>query len=360
MIFMPIKFTVDGQKIELIGSPFVVADSFDYLEAEFKFYSGHDWDLTEKHAFFTMGENTYDVALVEDAITKDKHLNLLAGTWTVHVVGYDIDGATLIEQITTNPITLTVEQSGISDGEPFPEDIGYKLHFLHLDQTTPQTTVGTFTFPQVNANAAKINTAATPVASAAGLIQWNAVDGTYDMGLLNSSVLQVGQELMFYGKASGAIANGDACQFAGVQGDHILVKKAVGSELMENPRLFIGVATENIANGAFGYVTWLGKVNGVYTATPANQDSDSWVVGDVIYISPTTGQLTKTIPTAGNSIISVGAVIKIQTGASKNGIIVVRPAFGFSANEITFTPVGTMEATNVQAAIAELYAMLNP
>jgi hypothetical protein len=101
-------------------------------------------------------------------------------------------------------------------------------------------------------------------------------------------------------------------------------------------------------------------VNGVYTATPANQDSASWVVGDVIYISPTTGQLTKTIPTAGNSIISVGAVIKIQTGASENGIIMVRPAFGFSANEITFTPVGTMEATNVQAAIAELYAMLNP
>ena len=27
----------------------------------------------------------------------------------------------------------------------------------------------------------------------------------------------------------------------------------------------IGVATQNIANGDFGYITWFGKVNGVYT-----------------------------------------------------------------------------------------------
>ena len=103
---------------------------------------------------------------------------------------------------------------------------------------------------------------------------------------------------------------------------------------MANPRLFIGVATENIANGAYGYVTWLGKINGIYTAAPTNQDNASWVVGDVLYISPTTGQLTKTMPTSRNPVISVGAVIKAQTGASENGIIMVRPAFGFSAGEV--------------------------
>ena len=33
-----LKFTVECQKLELIGDPFVVADSFDYLTGEFRFY----------------------------------------------------------------------------------------------------------------------------------------------------------------------------------------------------------------------------------------------------------------------------------------------------------------------------------
>jgi hypothetical protein len=368
VILMPIRFTVEGQKIELIGNPFVVADSFDYLTAEFRFYDGYDWEEVGivKKAMFQLGTGVpYEVTLTSDKTVKTDHLNLTDGVWKVSVVGYEVSGETLVERITTNKVDLLVVESGSTDGEPFPESIGLLLGFLKRDQTTQQTTTGTFTFPEVTtdsmtADKVQIDTTATPAASAAGLIQWNAVDGTYDMGLLNSSVLQVGQELMFYGKASGAIANGDACQFAGAQDDHILVKKAVAAEVMANPRLFIGVATENIANGAFGYVTWLGKINGIYTATPANQDNASWVAGDVLYVSPTTGQLTKTVPASGSAVISVGAVIKAQTGASENGIIMVRPAFGYSANEIKLTPVGTMTATDVQAAIAELYAMLNP
>jgi hypothetical protein len=196
---------------------------------------------------------------------------------------------------------------------------------LNLQKVTDNgsTTTNIITVPGV-----QINTASTPSASAPGLIQWNSVDGTYDMGLLNSSVLQVGQETMFYGKASGAIANGDLCQFAGVQGDHILIKKAVGSEIEAAPHYLVGVATENIANGTFGYVTWFGKVNGIYTKTPNNQDSANWVAGDVLYFNVTTGQMTKTMPTVPNRIITVAAVIKAQTGASENGIIIVRPTFG--------------------------------
>lgn len=159
----------------------------------------------------------------------------------------------------------------------------------------------------------------------AGLIQWNATDGTFDMGMLNGSTLQVGQEMYFFGKASGAIANGEVCEFAGVQGDHILMKKAVGAEINASPHYLIGVATNNIANGDFGYVTWFGKINGVYTKTPANGDNADWAAGDILYFNKTTGQLTKTVPTAPDTIISVAAVIKEQTGVAENGIIIVRP-----------------------------------
>lgn len=180
----------------------------------------------------------------------------------------------------------------------------------------------------------QFNTWATPQASQPWLIQWNAVDGTYDMGLLNSSVLQVGQETMFYGKAQGDISNGDNVQFAGVQGDHILIKKAVGSEIDANPHFFLWVATENIANNAYWYVTSFGKVNGIYTNTPNNNDTQNWVAGDILYLNTTTGYLTKTIPTVPHRIIRVAAVIKEQTGASESGIIIVRPTFGIKLEDL--------------------------
>jgi len=161
-----------------------------------------------------------------------------------------------------------------------------------------------------------------------GTITWNSVDGTVDFQLYNNTTLQAGQELYFYGKASGAIANGDLCQFAGVEGDHIKVKKAVAADIIAAPHYLVGVATQNIANNAFGYITWFGKVNGVYTKTPANQDSADWTAGDILYFDNTTGQMTKTAPDAPEVRIIVAAVIKEQTGSSETGIILIRPTFG--------------------------------
>lgn len=161
-----------------------------------------------------------------------------------------------------------------------------------------------------------------------GTMYWNETDGTIDMRLKNGATLQTGQELHFYGKASGAISNGELCQFAGVQGDHILIKKAVASEIIAFPQYLVGVATQGIANGDFGYVTWFGKVNGVYTDTPNNNDSVDWVAGDILYFSNSTGQLTKTQPSAPNRNIVVAAVVREQTGASETGILLIRPTFG--------------------------------
>lgn len=179
-----------------------------------------------------------------------------------------------------------------------------------------------------------MDTTPTDVPAGAGVLAWNTVDGCMNIQQLNSTTLQVGQELFFYGKASGAVSNGDLCQFAGVQGDHILIKKAVASEIKANPSYLIGVATQNIANGEYGYVTWFGKVNGVYTDTPANNDSADWADGDLLYFNNSTGYLTKTKPDAPNILITVAAVIKVQTGSSENGIILVRPTFTGTFTEL--------------------------
>lgn len=79
--------------------------------------------------------------------------------------------------------------------------------------------------------------------------------------------LHIGQQVLFYGKASGAISKGDALQFAGVEGDHILMKTAVPSEINTNPDYFIGVAPQAISNGEFGYSVWFGAVGEIDTTS---------------------------------------------------------------------------------------------
>lgn len=180
----------------------------------------------------------------------------------------------------------------------------------------------------------QFNTSNTPVATAPWQLQRNQADWCIDFGLLNWTTLQSGQELYFFGKASWAIANWELCQFAWVQGDHILMKKVVADEIITNPRYVIGVATQNIVNWEFWYVTWLGKINNIYTKTPANNDSADWVNWDILYFDNTTWQLTKTAPNAPDRYIQVAAVIKEQTGASENGIIVVRPMFWMRFTEL--------------------------
>jgi len=180
----------------------------------------------------------------------------------------------------------------------------------------------------------QLKTDLIPVASQPWLIQWNAVDWTIDVWLLNGSILQVGQETFFYGKASGNILNGDNLQFAWVQGDHILMKRAVASEVEANPHLFVGVATNNIANGTYGYATWFGKVNGVYTKSPANNDTQDWIAWDILYMNMATGYLTNTKPTVPSRNIIVCAVIKEQTGASESGIFIVRPSIGTKLEDL--------------------------
>lgn len=175
-----------------------------------------------------------------------------------------------------------------------------------------------------------------------GTLGWNSIDGTMDVHLYNDTVLQMGQETHFYGKAVGAIANGELCQFAGVQGDHITIKKAVAADIIATPHYCVGVATQNIANGTFGYTTWFGKVNNVYTKTPANNDSADWLAGDILYFDNTTGQLTKTAPNAPKVRIIIAAVIKEQTGASETGIIIVRPSFGIRVQDCDDVDGGTL------------------
>jgi hypothetical protein len=163
-----------------------------------------------------------------------------------------------------------------------------------------------------------------PHVPAARRMQWNEDDATIDVGLNADVVLQVGQEMQFYAKntSGGAINNGSPVMFTGTLGasGKLTFSKAVADGSITSLYM-MGVATEDIPNNGFGYITSFGKVRGFNTSGAPY--SETWADGDIIYFSPTVaGGWTNVLPAAPNLDLPVAVVLTAATGGS--GSIFVR------------------------------------
>jgi hypothetical protein len=155
-------------------------------------------------------------------------------------------------------------------------------------------------------------------------VQWNRDDGTMDIGLYGGSVLQVGQEIHYYAKnTSGSlIANGTPVMFTGTVGASgkltfglAVANGSVPAEYM------MGVATQDVATNAFGYVTSFGLVRGFNTT--GSPYGEVWADGDLLYFDPAaSGTWTNVQPAAPNIHVPVAVVINASSGGS--GSIFVR------------------------------------
>jgi hypothetical protein len=156
-----------------------------------------------------------------------------------------------------------------------------------------------------------------------GLMGWNTADNTLDIGLGNTSILQVGQETLYYVKnqTGATINNGSLVMYAGTLGSsgRMKVTPAVANGMFDS-HLIMGVATQDILNGNDGFITHFGKVNDIHTA--------QWAEGDTLYADPSTpGGMTTTKPTAPNTKTLIGFVIN---SSNTTGKIFVRPTYGSS------------------------------
>lgn len=173
-----------------------------------------------------------------------------------------------------------------------------------------------------------------PHVSQARRVQWNRDDGTMDVGLYGGSVLQVGQEIHYYAKnTSGAlIANGTPVMFTGTVGASgkltfglAVADGSVPAEYM------MGVATQDIDDNAFGYVTSFGLVRG-FNTTGAPY-GEVWADGDLLYFDPATpGTWTNVKPAAPNIAVPVAVVVNAGSGGS--GSIFVRMTIAESLSRL--------------------------
>lgn len=211
--------------------------------------------------------------------------------------------------------------------------------FLQLDQTFPQNVVnGPPVFDALDFNQAPVSPSGVT-----GRLRWNSTEGTLDLGQPNDVTQQIGQETFFYIKnqTGATLTNGKPIMFAGAVGASGRLKGQYAIANGTIPAQYImGIATQDIADGADGYVTNFGKVRGIDTSgTPYGE---VWADGDVIYVSPTTpGGLTKTAPNAPNLQILVAAVVNAH---DVQGTLFVRPTFASKLtdlDDVNGTPLTT-------------------
>ena len=164
-----------------------------------------------------------------------------------------------------------------------------------------------------------------------GQVAWNANDSTINIGLDGEVVLQVGQETVMHAKASVAITNGDCVYASGAVGasGKIEISKYIANNTIDEIYV-VGVATQDIAIGEFGFITTFGNVRGIPTNGAAV--GETWVDGTILYASPTTiGALTKILPTAPNQQIVVAMVV---VSHAINGTLFARPSHGYHLFEL--------------------------
>jgi hypothetical protein len=125
--------------------------------------------------------------------------------------------------------------------------------------------------------------------------------------------LQVGQEeyIRIRNVTGSTISNGSPVYITGAQGQHTTVDLSTATEELKSEA--VGIATHDIENNSFGYITTFGLVRGINTT--------AFTEGDELFVSATDGELTNTSPIAPNYKTSIGHVVV----AGNNGSILVTP-----------------------------------
>ena len=123
------------------------------------------------------------------------------------------------------------------------------------------------------------------------------------------------QHMFYWAKAIEDIALGDAVQFAGAEGSHLLIRKADMTLAGFAPHHVMGIAKEEILDQHFGYVASFGQVRQV--------DVTGFSNGDILYLDPTTpGGLTNNKPVVPDHLILLAAVT--DDDPANNGTVQVR------------------------------------
>jgi hypothetical protein len=196
-------------------------------------------------------------------------------------------------------------------------------------------------------NAVTFDTTPATTPTSAGSLAWNSSEGTLDLVMRTGNVTQhIGEEFFYTARnATGStISKGTPVMVTGVTAgsNRIEVSKAIANGTIDELR-YIGITAEAMSNGTNGLVTEVGYIRNIdTTGTPFGE---TWAVGDILYVSPTTaGYLTKVQPTAPNLKIVTAIVISVDNNF---GSLLVRPTPYPHITDLSDVNIATPASGNV-------------
>jgi hypothetical protein len=168
-----------------------------------------------------------------------------------------------------------------------------------------------------------------------GLMGWDSVEGTLNLGLSSGKHIHIGEESVFRVRNStgSTIGKGTALYASGVEpSGRIQVTPYVANGSVREVR-FMGLATESISSGVNGFVQHFGYVRDLDTrgtsSTSISVGDETWAAGDLLYVHPTVpGKLTNVKPQ--HEIVVAIIIIRHQS----TGILFVRPTSGGHLEDI--------------------------
>ncbi len=128
-----VRFTVAGQHLKRITTPFLVKDSRNYISLDFSFLT-KDWlDVAKKVIF----NDKYEETIENDTVIVPQSCSTIP-EFTVSVYGFDSENDVLI---TTNKLTIQLEESGYIDGTILPleeeiQNLKNQINILESEKST--------------------------------------------------------------------------------------------------------------------------------------------------------------------------------------------------------------------------------
>jgi hypothetical protein len=276
----------------------------------------------------------------------------IAGTGTSSISTVDLALAPVPQFTDGGGGTAPVVIEEVDIGPPFPPVPG------EFEDKRPHPDLGTFAALQ-QANLPWTTFARNPnpyPSTVPGTVYWDNEERSKTLAVVmedsGSIVQDIGEETFYRVKASATITKGQVVMLTGAVGASGGLEAAPATGLtaaqVEN---IMGVATQNIANNQWGYVTWFGEIANVNTTGGA----EAWVDGEILYYNPAVvGGLTKIRPAPPNPIVIVAVVVN----AASNGILFVRPTYFESGGAIINSPPVTKTA-NFSVSVTDSWIINN-
>ena len=273
--------------------------------------------ITVKHNKVSTIPDTDDTSLVRPSDWNADHTLTGLGTMAeqnsnnVNITGGSITGVTGLGDV-TGPASATDNAITRFDGTT-----GKLIQNSVVTVSDTGGIAGATTITDINY--VDFNTAyATTLAT--GQMGWNGND-TLGLGMSGGNIVQeIGLQTFIYGKATATITKGQLIKKTGANGSSSVITFAPTTANMTNSSDIIGIAAENIANNAFGYIMSTGNLRGFNTT--GSGSGETWADGDTLYYNPTgNGLMTKTKPSAPNSKTEVAVVTNAGSGGSGSVVV---------------------------------------